>query len=229
MLGSPVLDGSSALITLVGSEVAEVEPELSVAVTTSRIVEPIMLVSRPTVVLVAPEISLHEPPEESHSSHCREKLKGSEPDHPPPAPVNAARASTDGGGAESGGEGRAVLEEAGDGRRTGVRGQQAADEARGFRGRRRGAGGVGGRDDHAQGRADVAGDQPEGGGKGTRDFFAVLTGGVAELPEVAEAERFRSRPSAREDRQQAAVPEQAGDARQFQVRGQQPADQVAGG
>src|SRR5712672_3466531 len=89
MLGSPVLDGSSALITLVGSEVAEVEPELFVAVTTSRMVEPIMPVSRPSVVPVAPEISLQEPPDPSHRSHCREKLKGSEPDHPPTAPVNA--------------------------------------------------------------------------------------------------------------------------------------------
>src|SRR5258707_247020 len=89
MLGNAVLDGSSALITLVGSEVADVEPALFVAVTTRRVVEPIMLANSPSVVPVAPEISLQEPPDPSQSSHCREKLKGSEPDHPPTAPVNA--------------------------------------------------------------------------------------------------------------------------------------------
>ena len=54
-----------------GSDVAEVEPALLVAVTTRRAVWPIMLVSRPSVVPapLAPETSLHDAPAALQSSH----------------------------------------------------------------------------------------------------------------------------------------------------------------
>src|SRR5258707_15354800 len=93
MLGSAVLFERIAMIALLAPEVAVVDPAPFVAVTTKRVVEPIMLVSRPSVVPVAPEISLHEPPEELHSSHWYLKLD-SLPDQEPFAPVSLGPSSS---------------------------------------------------------------------------------------------------------------------------------------
>ena len=69
IVGTAVFAGRIARIEEVGADVAEVEPALFVAVTTKRTVEPIMLVSRPSVVPLAPDNFLQEAPAALQSSH----------------------------------------------------------------------------------------------------------------------------------------------------------------
>src|SRR5258707_6837294 len=64
IVGTAELAGRIARIELVGSEVAVVAPRELAAVTASRTVFPIWLSNRPSVVAVAPEISLQLAPEE---------------------------------------------------------------------------------------------------------------------------------------------------------------------
>ena len=69
MLGSSLLLGSSAPMRPLAADVASVEPPALVAVTTTRTVEPTSVEMRPSVVPVAPEISLQASPLALHCSH----------------------------------------------------------------------------------------------------------------------------------------------------------------
>jgi hypothetical protein len=62
MLGRPVLDGRRAPIRLVAAEIADVEPALLVAVTTTRSVEPTSAETSERAEPTAPEISLQDAP-----------------------------------------------------------------------------------------------------------------------------------------------------------------------
>ena len=69
MLGSPVLDGMSAAMRLVAGEVADTDPAVLVAVTTTRSVEPTSALTSERTASVSSEMSLQSSPVVLQSSH----------------------------------------------------------------------------------------------------------------------------------------------------------------